>query len=70
MSIDVGLVFAGVLGLLVGVNPACFSNHVLTGSSVRFNLSAPAINPLQKATGSFVSSLKIGVSSVNSIRLQ
>ena len=69
MSIDFGrLVSLDAVGLLVGVNPACFSNHDLTGSSVRFSLNAPEINPLQNATGSWVSSLRIGVSSLKSIK--
>lgn len=56
-----------LVGLLVGVNPACCSSQVLTGSSVRFKRRTPEMKPLQKATGSLVSSLKIGVSSFKSI---
>ena len=52
----------------VGVNPACFSSQVFTGSSVRFNRSTPEMNPLQKAAGSLVNSLIIGVSSLKSMR--
>lgn len=55
------------LAEVYGVDPAWSSSQLLTGSSERLSRNTPEKKPPKKATGCWVSSLKIGVSSLRNI---
>lgn len=55
------------LAEVYGLDPAWSSSQLLTGSSERLSRNTPEKKPPKKATGCWVSSLKIGVSSLRNI---